>query len=360
LYGYQVDLLQKGADPKDIKDHKKKADPNEDDKATGARATKREYPPFFFIAINTNTKYAYVYPMKSKDKNECLRVIKLWYDDTGGKINSFRCDEEAGLDSREVNDWCEQKKISVKSIRDQNHTSLSVVDRFIRTLRDMNTPVEKSKRTSLNRKYRDFTVKRMNKLVAIYNDTTHRTTGHKPSVMQADSNNPKRAELEKAFIIKKIYESERRHKLSDYNLERDTYVKYIIPRDGKKDSKHRYQVSPEYYKIKGKDGHAYEIMAKDGSTLLLTRWRLIPVKSIKGMKMARTVNDAKHGKRIAITGHDPVAKTYRVKWLSPDGEDISTDEPVKILKAERKHANELLSIERDYWKSIGQKRPAGF
>jgi hypothetical protein len=296
--------------------------------------------------------------MQSKKKGECLRVLKLWWADTNHKINSFRCDEEAGLDSRLVNDWCEKKKISVKTIVDQNHTSLSVVDRFIRTLRDMNTPVEKSKRTSLNRKYRDFTVKRMNKLVAIYNETRHKATGHKPSEMQADSEDPKKAKMEKAYIIKKIYESERRHKLKDYNLEQDTYVKYIIPRDGKKDSKHRYQVSPEYYKIKGKNGHAYEIMAKDGSILTLTRWRLIPLKSIQGMKMARTVNDAKHGKRLEITGHDVANKTYHVKWLMPNGENVYTDQSVKILKAERKHANQLLPIERAYWR--GRRLPAGF
>jgi hypothetical protein len=352
LYGYQVDLLQRSNE-----DGKKKVD--KDDTATGAKKTRREYPPFFFIAINTNTKYVYAYALQAKTDVELLRVMKLWFHDTDKQINSIRCDEEAGLDSRAVNDWCEARKISIKSIRDQNHTSLSVVDRVIRTLRDMNVPTEKSKRTSMNRKYRDFTVKRMNKLVKIYNDTTHKATGHKPSKMQSDSEDGvKGAELERAYIIKKIYESERRHKLTDYNLKQDTYVKYIVPR--KDMEKHRYKVSPECYKIKGKDGHAYIIMAKDGSTLTITRWRLIPIgKTIpKGMKMARSVNSAKHGVIVKIEAYKKGWRAtkkarrknvYVVLWKSPDGERIVTHEPIELFKRERRRRDVLTKDEKAFW-----------
>jgi hypothetical protein len=125
------------------------------------------------MAINTNTKEGYAFPMKDKTKEECVRCLKQVWHASYGKVVSIVCDQEPGLDSRIVNAWAEKKKISIKSILDQNHTSLSVIDRFIRMLRAMNTPTEKTKRTSENRKYRDFTNDRMRKVLEIYNDTEH-------------------------------------------------------------------------------------------------------------------------------------------------------------------------------------------
>jgi hypothetical protein len=286
--------------------------------------------------------------MEKKDESEILRCLKLFWRDTRHKIVSIRCDAEAGLDSRTVNRWFDARKISVKTITDQNHTSLSVVDRLIRTLRDMNVPTEKSKRTSENRKYRDFTEKRMKKLIKIYNDTTHKTTGMRPTEMHGSD------EEEKRYIIKKLYESERRHKLKDYNLEDGTFVKYIVPRKDKE--KHRYKVSPECYKLSGKDGHAYIIMAKDGSTLTLTRWRLIPIgKTIpEGMKWGGTINNAKHGIIKAILKHN--ATQYKVEWQSPTDQRIVTWEPIKDFKRERKHKGKVTRHEATYWKGKRYQR----
>jgi hypothetical protein len=349
LHGFQVDLLQKSNDESD-----KVVD--DDDVQAGAKQRKREYPPFFFMAINTNTKFERAYPMTAKTSAECLRCLQKLWNDTDGKVVSIVCDQEAGLDSNEVNEWAEhhEQRISIKSIKDQNHTSLSVVDRFIRTLRDMNTPTEKSKRTSHNRKYRDFTARRMEKLVSIYNKTKNKATGQKPKDMERSPNN----QLEKEYIIKKLYESERRHKLKDYHLEQNFYVKYIIPRD--KTEKHRYKVSPECYQIKGKDGHAYIIAAADGSTLTLTRWRLIPIgpELPHGMKLARSVNGGRGGlpKKILDykeAGRDAVRNPakYHVLWKSPTGTYIDTWEPIIVIKRLRHDPNKLTRHEEAYWRS---------
>jgi hypothetical protein len=162
-------------------------------------------------------------------------------------------------------------------------------------------------------------------------------------------------EEEKRYIIKKLYQSERRHKLKDYTLEIGSYVKYIMP---KKDvGKNRYKVSPECYKIDSKNGHAYVIMALDGSTLTLTRWRLIPVgKSVpKGMKKGRTINNAKHGIMLHILNHNETE--YEVDWKSPDDRKITTWEPIENFKRERTAKGKLQRIELDYWK--GKNIPKG-
>ena len=90
--------------------------------------------------------------------------------------------------SKEVIEFLESKKISQRVVLEKHHESLSIIDRFIRTLRDINTVTEKQKRESGDKKYRNFTVKRMNKLLDIYNNTEHSSTGCSPKDMLNDKN----------------------------------------------------------------------------------------------------------------------------------------------------------------------------
>ena len=73
--------------------------------------------------------------------------------------------------------------MSLRIITEQRHSALGIIDRFIRTLRDMNIPTVKSEHQSTHEKYRDFSVKRMNKLLEIYNNTVHSSTNHTPAEM---------------------------------------------------------------------------------------------------------------------------------------------------------------------------------
>ena len=88
------------------------------------------------------------------------------------------CDNEAAFSSKVVLDLLTAHNISLRIINDKRHTALSVIDRFIRTLRDMNIPTVKTQHQSDHPKYRDFSIKRMNKLLHIYNNTVHNATGH--------------------------------------------------------------------------------------------------------------------------------------------------------------------------------------
>ena len=78
------------------------------------------------------------------------------------------------------------KNISQYIVLDNNHTSLAVIDSFIRHLRDMNITNEKSKYQSHHSKYRNFSTHRMNELINIYNNTIHSTTEMKPIEMEND------------------------------------------------------------------------------------------------------------------------------------------------------------------------------
>ena len=105
----------------------------------------------------------------------------------------------------------------------------------------MNTPTVKTQHQSSHHKYRDFSIKRMNKLLNIYNNTIHSATNHTPAQMEQ---NP---QLETEYITEKLYQLERRRKQKDFELKPDTYVRYILPKDPH--NKTRFKVSPEAYRI---------------------------------------------------------------------------------------------------------------
>jgi hypothetical protein len=303
---------------------------------------KDRFKAFFFVLINTNTHYGHAYPMDDKSSSEIIRCLEKAWDDTGHHIRSIVCDDEAGFSAAETEQWYKAHKVSCKVIPDSNHTALAIVDRFIRTLRDMNTPTIKTERTSDDPKYRDFTEKRMNKLLKIYNETLHKGTGEKPVDMKDDR------EKETKYIIKRLYGQERRHKIKDYELEEGNFVRYIIPRDKMK--KARYKVTPEAYQIKGRDGHSYIIMAKDGSTLTLSRWRLFPLgkKLPPGMKLGATLKKGRGGIPKSIKEVNKTKKKYLVEWEAPDGVEVpDTWEPIGVIKALRQDG--LHATEKAFW-----------
>lgn len=286
-YSFQIDLLEQSHD-----------------------RDKNKYPAFFVIIINVNTKYAYAFPVESKNQDTIFNVIKDFVSDH--RVISFTCDEEGAFQSNKVLNYLTDRKISVKLINEQRHSALSVIDKFIETLRDMNTPGVHSKHQSDDPKYRDFSKRRMEKLLKIYNETIHTSHGHTPKEMEDD------VKLEKKFIIRKLYQLNRRRKITDFDLKPDMYVRYILPKDPKK--KHRYKVSPEAYKISHKEGNAYVILARDGTAKTVARWRLFPVGTSlpENMKFANTFgNNA--GTVNKINSYDKRNHRYNVEFTMPDG-----------------------------------------
>ena len=299
---------------------------------------KEKYPKYYLMFININTKKAYAMPCESKRKDEINRLIKEFIKDV--KVSTIQCDDEAAFSSDVVLQTLNESKIGLKVITEQRHTALAVIDRLIRTLRDMNTPTVKTARQSDDPKYRDFTVKRMNKLLEIYNKTVHSSTGFSPNTMEE---NPR---LETRFIIKKIYERERRRKITDFELKEGVYVRYIIPND--KNAKKRYKVSREAYKISHKDGNAYVLIAQDGTTKTLSRWRLFPIGSTlpKKHKWGQTFN-RNMGVVDEILSYDANKQKYTVKFSMPDGSTFIDKIPASYLRGA--HPQKPSQIEDEFF-----------
>jgi hypothetical protein len=241
---------------------------------------------YFFVAVNVNTKYAWVSPIKGKTRGDFEKVLglfikgmkKLIEDNhvsgmTGGKegvvqspVVKIVADKEGGLEA--CKEWLKQTyHVDLQTVPSERHSTLGVVDRFIRTLRDMNA--KQQDKTSDNQRVRDFTAAMMTRLVDEYNNSFHTSTGLTPREMQL---NP---DKQKEYIIKKVYEQNRREKISDYDLEIGSWVRFMIPRHFTK--KRRFQVSPEIVQIVGREGKSYVVRA-GGETKTFSRWRLFPVK----------------------------------------------------------------------------------
>jgi phosphoribosylformylglycinamidine (FGAM) synthase-like amidotransferase family enzyme len=87
--------------------------------------------------------------------------------------------------------------------------------------------------------------------------------------------------------------------------------------------KRKYQVSKDVVQIKKKDGNGYVCMAADRSVRTFQRWRLFPVESMEGYKMHPSFG-GKNGIIEAVVGRK--GKKYRVLWVMPNGENVTTVE----------------------------------
>jgi hypothetical protein len=307
-----------------------------------------KYPPYFFIAINTNTRYAYAFPLKNNKRRDLLEVLNKLIQVT--QVRSLVSDQEPALTSDEVADWAERNEITYHFIPDQNHTALGIIDRFIRTLRDMNTPSYNSVKNSDDPEFRDFTPERMEELIELYNNHIHSSLGMSPADME------KHPDIQQAYIVQKLFEVHERKKIADFDLPMGTWVQFIVPHDVME--KHRYQVTPEVYQVKAKAGNHYVIMAKDGATRTIPRWQLLPVPESevrKHIRVGTTFGLGRTGMVKRVSEPYPrgadinSVQTYNVEWEMPDGEPPS-EQRTTVAKIRANQPNKGPSREeREYW-----------
>src|SRR5215469_1592533 len=270
-------------------------------------------PRYFHIFIGTNSRYAVVKPLADKNANSVLRTITEFVEEFDPvKLTS---DEEAAFKSERVCAYLESKDILVMFIEDSNHTSLGIIDRFIRTLRDMNTAHETSKSQSHDVKYRVFTEARMKKLVNIYNNTYHNSIHCTPKEMHENFG------LERDYILECLKRREKqKERISDFEMKVGDWVRYVLPRHNGK-TKKRYRLSKEKYRIEERVGNMYTIIANDGTILTRPRHKLVLAGDRE--KFAQTFPGRNTGVVTEIISK--VGNKYRVKFTVPGGDGRSPE-----------------------------------
>jgi len=220
-------------------------------------------PRYWHVFIGTNNRFAAAYPLSDKRATSIHKTLKKFIEEFHPvKLTS---DEEPGFIEKNNLQLLKDNKCIVQTIPDKNHSALGIIDRFMRTLRDMNTPTEHSKRQSHDNKYTFITEKRMRKLLNIYNNSYHGAIDCTPKEM---FDNPKK---EREYIFKCIANKDKQKEMKDFDLKDGWFVRFIVPKDT---FKKRYQLTKECYKIDSKSGNMYNLIAKDGTTISKPRYQL--------------------------------------------------------------------------------------
>ena len=176
----------------DLLDNAGKVDDYANRETIEAKEKTKFSPRYWFIFININTRYAVAFPLAEKDKTQVKAALQMFL--SAFKCSSLTSDKESAFIAPDVVSFLREHNVSQFIVSDNNHTSLSIIDSFIKHLRDRNTTNEKSKYQSHHVKYRNFSLKRMQQLIEVYNNTVHSTTGMKPIDMQND------VKLERQYI----------------------------------------------------------------------------------------------------------------------------------------------------------------
>lgn len=269
---------------------------------------KRKY---YLLAININTKYGYISKsIKNKSVHAVLPEIKIFVDKF--KPDSISCDNEPAFVSKDTVEYLISKDIELKVITEQIHSSLGIINRFCRTIRDM---LFQSKNLSLE------------EAIEIYNNSYHRTIGMKPIDMQKDS------ELEEMYISKCIFENKAKIKKLHENIKPGTKVRFINEYENKL-QKIRYKLSPYYYIVDSIDNFKAAIMANDGSIKSVPLYRIVKLKpSETRIKFAETIDGTSRGIIDEIVDYNTKNKSAKVKFKLPDSDKFQIQTiPVRYLR----------------------------
>lgn len=290
-------------------------------------------PRWYHIFIGVNNRYAVANGMNSKsgkDVRESLMNFCERYHPV--KLTS---DQESAFLDKQTLELLSAYNVLLQTVPDKNHSTLGIIDRFIRTLRDMNTPTDEDARQSNDTKFKFFEPMVMEELISIYNNTYHNSIGMSPNEM---FQNP---DLEKEYIFKCIDKNEKQRNIKDFDLNVGDYVRYVIGRDPMK--KKRYRVTHESFKIAGKDGKSYILEARDGSTIIKPRYLLIKADPNKYQQI-NTIEGSNKGVLQEILSYDKNTNKYKVRF---EGQSRPQTIPASYLRG--RFPQKLTPLEKEFF-----------
>ena len=284
---------------------------------------------YYLLCININTRFIYASnAIARKDVSTVLPEIKTF-------VETFKplviiCDNEGAFTAKSTVEYLVDKDVELKVITEQLHSSLGIINRACRTLRDM---------IGSN----DIKSDKLHEVINVYNKSTHHSTGMSPTYMQ------KHHDVEELYIINCILKDIGVTAETDYDLDVGTKVRYIL--DKKSFSKVRHKVSTGYYTIDNIEGNNYVIIAKDGTTKKIPRYRLLPLKDNESdYHAAETIEEynANRGVIDEILDYNVKTKKYKVRFTVPDSEPyidtisatfMRESSPTSLSKLEREFFN---------------------
>lgn len=232
------------------------------------------------LLININTRKAYAYALNNvevepiKGQNEeytitysttnkkttsnLINAFKQFLNDIDHKITSLRFDNESAVKSKQFQTMLRNNKIKFIPVVEGSHTSLSLIDRLCRTIRDI----------SYNMGIKILNQNDINKVLNVYNNMYHSSL----SKMLASSS-PGHPGLGKKITPNEVNEHpELEQQIINYCIDYNKQLKVLHPeielqvgqickvyQPFDKFKKRRRLLKKDYYKIVNKTGNIYTV-----------------------------------------------------------------------------------------------------
>ena len=267
----------------------------------------------YLMFININTRKAYAYPIEGKGSKVVLEALQKFCNEVQD-VYSLTSDQDAAYLSNDVLEFIKSKNIVYRTTVDTNHNVLGIINRFMRTIRDM---------VGENRYINE---KEMNDLINEYNESPHKSLQGK-----APNDITEKDELE--YIQTKSSEN-------PYDFKPNDKVQVVLEKEPF--GKNRRNVSENYYIIKNRKGNLFKIKSKDESVDLLPGYQLIKTKN-KNLKLADTIKKGKRGDVEFIESYDSKKNKYKVVYEGGVTDKI----PPRNLRESA--PAKLSSKELEYW-----------
>lgn len=299
----------------------------------------------FLMFININTRKARAYPMQGKGTKQVLEALDKFVMDEP-TCRSIESDEDPAYLANGVLDWMNDHEIEFSTTTDDNHNNLGIINRFMRTIRDMAV-----KRGMMDRGYWDKLNKNgsvidknyvqknfiseggMQELIDSYNGAFHRSIGKAPNEFSLQD------ELD--------YIQSKQTTTNPYKFKPGDKVRIVVEKN--RLGKNRFTVSPKAYTIESKEGNQFNVMAEDKSVGPYPGYRIVKAKG--KVPYAKTLKGGKRGAVEEILEYDATKKKYKVKYeggvedeIHP--KDLREGDPARVSR-----------IEREYWVRKSKCKP---
>ena len=211
--------------------------------------TKNASPLYFLILININSRKLYAYPMNNKNSSSVLSALESFINEVKD-VSSITSDQDSSYLSPEITTFMIDHHIDHQTTFTNDHNRLGIINRAIKTLRDINQE-------------RDFTTESMDRALYAYNNSIHSSTGKEPNEFTSSD--------EEHYIQRKTHETD--EKANKFNLSKNTHVRIMNPPNQME--KKRSNLTNQSYKVAYKSGNKYVIKALDNTAAEYPRYRLV-------------------------------------------------------------------------------------
>ena len=185
--------------------------------------SKTAEPRYFLIIININSRKLYAYPMNDKNTDSVHQALEDFVSKVKD-VESMTSDQDHSYITDSMTNFFLSHHIDHQTTLANDHNRLGIINRAIKTLRDINNE-------------RDFTNQTMKKALNAYNNSIHSSTNKEPNEFTEVD--------EERYIENKTIETDLKSNM--FNIPNNTYVRIMNPPQPMK--KKRLNLSDGSYKV---------------------------------------------------------------------------------------------------------------